>query len=136
MAFSTPAGRKWHGVWLSAVLLAGCSYSPVLKRTESVSRDTTYLLFTDEATQFEHSAAVGGEHISRFRILAFSGDQFDIQVIDQDGDTYVSLDCGGCQQQSLSPSTTRLSIDDDEVWVTAELSAHPYAVYQLRIEKR
>lgn len=115
-------------------LATGCA-GHVVRTHESVSRDTTWIQFTEKESPFVVNRLVGGEHISRYRLLGFEGERY--RITGRGEDLYMDIFPGN--------GADTYGTDTDDVFevevigldalITVELSAHPVSEYQLRIEK-
>ena len=126
-----------------SLLLAGCSHSPVLKYHQDVSRDFTYLSF-DDFTPFKVRSIVGGEHVSAYLIWGIPGEEYVVKVLSIKGEVYSSINCDGCKILSNSDNSheqtegyeeQRFQVLDPQALISVEASAHPYAEYELVIQR-
>ncbi|WP_319583167.1 hypothetical protein [uncultured Pseudodesulfovibrio sp.] len=147
MSESTQAasGRlSWRGflllttLLLSLAVLAGCAQSQVRYRQERVSRDYTYIDFTQDTRPLTFVSEVGGEHMSYYKVLAFEGDRFRVTVTDLEGKTSSVITGDGVEIRegtSMNGFQRIVEVQELETLFSIELDAHPYARYRLGIEK-
>jgi len=117
------------------LLLAPGCVNHVIHTHEGVSRDTTWIRVEEAEKPFVVSDIVGGEHITRYRILGFEGERY--FITGRGEDLYMSLDPGSSAR--LTPTR-----DDDscvvevlgmDALISIELSAHPVSDYTLEIHR-
>ena len=123
-------------VLLAALLLLapGC-VNHVIHTHESVSRDTTWVRVEEPNKPFVVSDIVGGEHITRYRILGFEGERY--LITGRGEDLYMSVDPGTSAR--LTPTqdddTCIVEVLSLDALITIALSAHPVSDYTLEIHR-
>lgn len=115
-------------------LTTGCA-GHVVRTHESVSRDTTWIQFTERESPFVVDGIVGGEHITRYRLLGFEGEQY--RITGHGENLYMDIfpGNGGDTYGTDSDDTFVVKIIGLDALISVELSAHPVSNYHLRIEK-
>ncbi|WP_236892266.1 hypothetical protein [Desulfoluna limicola] len=113
-------------------LATGCA-GHVIRTHESVSRDTTWIQFTQKESPFVVNGLVGGEHISQYRLLGFEGERY--RITGRGEDLYMNIFHGNGADAHGTGDTYVVAVIDLDALITVELSAHPVSQYQLRIEK-
>jgi len=82
------------------------------------------------------SDIVGGEHITRYRILGFEGERY--LITGRGEDLYMSVD-PGTSSARLTPTrdddTCIVEVLSLDALITIELSAHPVSDYTLEIHR-
>ena len=129
-----------HRFVLTALLISvfwlatGCA-GHVVRNHEGVSRDTTWIQFTEKGSPFVVNRLVGGEHISRYRLLGFEGERY--RITGRGEDLYMDIFPGnGADTYGTdSDDTFEVEVIGLDALISVELSAHPVSEYQLRIEK-
>ncbi|WP_148267002.1 hypothetical protein [Pseudodesulfovibrio mercurii] len=119
-------------------VVAGCVPSQVRHRQELVSRDYSYIDFTQNAAPLTIVADVGGEHMTYYKVLAFQGDRFRITVADLDGETSTVISGDGIRIRKGPDATVfqrLVEVEALDTLFSVELDAHPYGRYRLIIEK-
>lgn len=115
--------------------------SPLLKHVEALSRDYFYLDFSRDNARYHHQSIVGGEHITHYLVLGFSGDRFKIELQSKNGDIgYLSRDDGYIVEErswdeNKQLSTLIVKVVAQDVWVDVSVSAHPFADYAIEVIK-
>ena len=122
--------------WLLAG--TGCCPSQIRYIHKEVSRDHTYIEFTENTRPLTIDSEVGGEHMTFYKVLAFQSDRFQITVTPLEGKVFSGISGDGIQIQKIPGSNVfqwTVEVDALETIFTIDLSAHPYGRYRLRIEK-
>ncbi|VFQ47199.1 hypothetical protein [Desulfoluna butyratoxydans] len=123
-------------VLLAALLLLapGC-VSHVIHTHESVSRDTTWIRVEEAKKPFVVSDIVGGEHITRYRILGFEGERY--LITGRGEGLYMSVDPGTSARliPTRDDDTCIVEVLSLDALITIELSAHPVSDYTLEIRR-
>ena len=125
-------------ILFSVSVFTGCAAPYILHQRKDVSRDWTYLDFSRTNRPFVTRSAVGGEHMTFYRVIGFQNDRFIITLTPLTGDLFFSAAGEGVHVESLSGGAHRkktVAVLAEEAVFSVELSAHPYGEYQLEIKK-
>ncbi|SCY66160.1 hypothetical protein [Desulfoluna spongiiphila] len=120
---------------MASLLLAPGCVNHVIHTHEGVSRDTTWIRVEEAKTPFVVSDIVGGEHITRYRILGFEGERY---LITGSGENlYMSVDPGPSARLTSTPDddTCLVEVLSMDALISIELSAHPVSEYTLEIHR-
>ncbi len=119
-------------------ILASCSPNQIRYQQQQVSRDYTYIEFTENIRPLTIIDEVGGEQMNFYKVLAFQGDQFDVKVVPLEGVPASSISGVGFRTKEIPGKNLPhwiIEVEALESIFTIDLSAHPYSRYQLYIEK-
>ena len=126
-------------LFLGVILLQGCIDSHILHQREDVSRNWIYIDFSRNPHPCEIESAVGGEHMTFYKVLGFENDEFSVTVKNLNGHVDWGIAGDGISVESFpdqsSEGKKRVIVNESEVIFTIDFSAHPYGEYKLRIEK-
>ena len=125
-------------LFLLGVLLSGCSSSHVIQYREEVSRDFTDISFSKNQAPFCIRTIVGGEHVSSYTVLGFEGEVYVVKLTSLVGEAYHTISGDGIQITQKNPKESNracIRILDKETMFTIRISSHPYAEYELLIQK-
>lgn len=117
-------------------LFSGCSNS-VLHVRRDVSRTTTWVRVADPASPFTVSDVVGGEHITRYRLLGFEGERY--RITGSGEGLYMDIDPGPSAVLSSAPGRHLfdLEIIGMDALVTIEVSSSDFvSTYHLAVENK
>lgn len=140
------------------LLLSACSHLPLVspdrftepreephvKYRKGVSRDFTYLSFTKDARPFKVQSIVGGEHINAYIIYGLQHEEYEVKLLSTTGQVYSSIDSEACETLPDTSNTARhteklkrwgFRVQGEEALIRIEVSAHPYAEYELVIQR-
>lgn len=136
-----PLGRMARGFFplLSGMLLlAGCAPSHVFHTAEDVSRDFTYITFSQNSAPFQHASQVGGEHMSFIKVLGFEGEIYVVELTCKEGrcDYHISGDGVLIEKDPAGPDSRTVTVLARDALFSVAVSAHPYGDYALKITKR
>lgn len=113
--------------------LFGCA-TPVVHTHTDVSRDYTWIRLKEGAMPYRVDGFVGGEHVSSYRILGFTGERYRISATGED--LYMGVDSGGSARLSeVSAKVVTAEVVAVDATIFVEVSAHPHSDYTLVIER-
>ncbi|MCW8331722.1 hypothetical protein MD588_23255 [Photobacterium sp. SDRW27] len=121
--------------------LVACAPSHVIRHTEALSRDYTYIDFSRNPKPFQHQDIVGGEHESLFKVLGFQGERFSVVLKSIDGEIMYFVDGDQILISNYFDSAEQkergeeVEIIGQDSWFIISVYAHPYAEYLLTVTK-
>ncbi len=119
------------------MLLQGCADSHILHHREDVSRNWIYIDFSTNQHPYETESAIGGEHMTFYKVLGFENDEFIVTVKNLEGRVDWGITGDGIRIESLPDAEKkRVFVDASEAIFTLDFSAHPFGRYKLRVEKK
>jgi hypothetical protein len=123
-------------VLILIILTLPVSAAQTLHRTEGVSRDNQWVRVDN--TPFQITSIVGGEHISHYHVLGFSGERYQLQFDSIEGDASPNFEFDGVTVESISdtaPYSATVLVEQDALFFSISYSAISYGEYRLTITK-
>jgi hypothetical protein len=135
---------KYLCLLLGLLLIAAPTHGAtnhLIKHIELLSRDYFYIDFSRNKTTYKQQSNIGGEHETHYLILGFEGDNFIIKLHSKDGNVgHVPNDesyniVAQHWDKKAQVRIFTVKIIAQQTWIDVSLSAHPFAQYNIEVER-